>query len=74
MPKYHDQEYIKTVCRKIQNETVENVSAITEQLKDLKVIAQQDVNRISVYTAPEEAERRRQYLYYYIDLLDELAK
>lgn len=74
MPKYHDQDYIKTVCKKIQNETDENIKAITKQLKELKDIAQHDVNKISIYTAPEEAERRKQSLYYYQDVLEELAK
>ena len=74
MQKYHDQSYIKTACKYIQNKTVEDAAIITKLLKDFKEVAQQDVNRISVYTSPEEGERRRQLLYYYQDLLEELSK
>jgi Iap family predicted aminopeptidase len=76
MPKYHDQEILKDhfkhCIEMIGKPNGKSLDELIEIHEELRQEAQHDVNKITSYTAPEDAKARRQSLYWHEDMLDML--
>lgn len=74
MGKYRDQELIERVVFKVRSLPDDEQIRVRKELGEGYEVAKDDYNHIDEYTAPEEVERRRQAVYYYEDIFDELNK
>ena len=73
MEKYKDQRAIREVLRAICCQDSKSQKLIKKNvLKNFKE-AQIEVSKITPYTAPEDARNRKQVLYYYNDLIEEMG-
>lgn len=72
MQKYHNQEYIEKVVKEIKALSSGDRAFVVTEMQSYYEAAKDEYRHISVYSAPEEINRRIQSVYYYEDIFDAL--
>lgn len=73
MAKYHDQKKIQEVVKRLKGETSCQNETSKKFFFQERTEARAEVLKISAYTAPEDAQTRREILYYYSDIIKEMG-
>ena len=74
MAKYHDQEIINERVAEIRQKAIHEQQRIITTLKDLRATAKYEVNKITIYTSPEDYKQRHNILNYYEDMIERLEE
>ena len=70
MKKYHDQQIINDVIEQIKALSENEKEPALSRMRSYYEMAKEDCRHIDNTTAPEEANRRKQCVYYYEDIFD----